>query len=315
MNKDAKIYIAGHQGMVGSSIHRLLLSEGYNNIVIRSSKELDLRVQTDVSRFFEQEKPEYVFLAAAKVGGILANATYPATFLYDNVMIEFNVMQAAYENKVKKLLFLGSSCIYPKFANQPLKESELLSGYLEETNQSYALAKIVGIQFCNDYRKQYGVDFISLMPTNLYGQHDNFDAKSSHVLPALIDRFHHAKEHGDEEVVVWGTGSPLREFLFVDDLASASLFVMKHYSESGHINIGSGEEVSIKELAELISKVIGYEGAIVFDHTKPDGTPRKLLDVSKATALGWTASTSLKTGIEKTYEWYLNHGSQLRRVQ
>jgi GDP-L-fucose synthase len=315
MNKDAKIYIAGHQGMVGSSIHRLLLSEGYNNIVIRSSKELDLRVQTDVSRFFEQEKPEYVFLAAAKVGGILANATYPATFLYDNVMIEFNVMQAAYENKVKKLLFLGSSCIYPKFATQPLKESELLSGYLEETNQSYALAKIVGIQFCNDYRKQYGVDFISLMPTNLYGQHDNFDAKSSHVLPALIDRFHHAKEHGDEEVVVWGTGSPLREFLFVDDLASASLFMMKHYSESGHINIGSGEEVSIKELAKLISKVVGYEGAIVFDHTKPDGTPRKLLDVSKATTLGWTASTSLKTGIEKTYEWYLNHGSQLRRVQ
>jgi GDP-L-fucose synthase len=315
MNKDAKIYIAGHQGMVGSSIHRLLLSEGYNNIVIRSSKELDLRVQTDVSRFFEQEKPEYVFLAAAKVGGILANATYPATFLYDNVMIEFNVMQAVYENKVKKLLFLGSSCIYPKFANQPLKESELLSGYLEDTNQSYALAKIVGIQFCNDYRKQYGVDFISLMPTNLFGQHDNFDAKSSHVLPALIDRFHHAKEHGDEEVVVWGTGSPLREFLFVDDLASASLFMMKHYSESGHINIGSGEEVSIKELAKLISKVVGYEGTIVFDHTKPDGTPRKLLDVSKATTLGWTASTSLKTGIEKTYEWYLNHGSQLRRVQ
>ena len=314
MEKNAKIYIAGHQGMVGSSIHRSLLSEGYNNIVVRSSKELDLRIQSDVKRFFEQEKPVYVFLAAAKVGGILANATYPASFLYDNVMIEFNVMQAAFENKVKKLLFLGSSCIYPKFANQPLKESELLNGYLEETNQSYALAKIIGIQFCNDYRKQYGADFISLMPTNLYGLHDNFDATSSHVLPALIDRFHHAKVRGDKEVVVWGTGSPLREFLFVDDLANASLFMMKHYSESGHINIGSGEEVSIKELAEFISNAVGYEGKIVFDHTKPDGTPRKLLDVSKASSLGWNASTSLEKGIQQTYEWYLTHLSEVRRI-
>jgi len=315
MKKDSKIYIAGHQGMVGSSIYRLLKAKGYSNIVVRTSKELDLRNQTKVQDFFAQEQPEYVFLAAAKVGGILANSSYPAEFLYDNVMIEFNVMHAAYLYKVKKLLFLGSSCIYPKFASQPMKESELLSGYLEETNQSYALAKIAGIQFCNDYRKQYGVDFISIMPTNLYGYGDNFDSKSSHVLPALIDRFHQAKVNNEKEVLVWGSGLPLREFLFVDDLAEASLYMMEHYSDLGHVNIGSGQEISIKELANTISKVVGYQGKILFDSSKPDGTPRKLLDTSLANSLGWKSKTSLLDGIQMTYQWYLDSLNELRRIR
>ena len=313
MNQQSRIYIAGHNGMVGSSIHRLLLSLGYSNILAKTSKELDLRNQAAVDEFFKTEQPEYVFLAAAKVGGILANSTYPAEFLYDNLMIEANVIHSAYKYGVTKLLFLGSSCIYPKHANQPMKEEALLSGYLESTNQAYAISKIAGIQLCNDYRTQYGVDFISLMPTNLYGYGDNFSSKSSHVLPALMDRIHQAKVNQANSVVVWGTGTPKREFLFVDDVAKASFFMMNHYSEAGHINIGSGEEVSIKELAVLISKVVGYEGIIEFDTSKPDGTPRKLLDVQKATKLGWTASISLEEGIQKTYDWYLNHQSNLRK--
>lgn len=315
MKKDAKIYVAGHQGMVGSSIHRLLLSEGYQNIIVQPSNALDLRQQSDVRAFFSQEKPDYVFLAAAKVGGILANATFPADFLYDNVMIEFNVMQAAYDNKVEKLLFLGSSCAYPKWAAQPLTESDLLGGYLEETNEAYALAKIVGIQFCNAYRMQYGVDFISLMPTNLYGYQDNFEAESAHVLPALIDRFHQAKERGDQVVVIWGSGRPLREFLFVDDLAHAALHMMKHYSARGHVNIGSGREISIKNLAFMIAKIVGFEGSITFDNSKPDGTPRKLLDVTQAAYLGWRASTSLEAGIQKTYEWYVSNVYNMKLSQ
>jgi GDP-L-fucose synthase len=313
MHQQSKIYIAGHNGMVGSSIHRLLLSLGYTNVITRSSKELDLRNQASVDRFFESESPEYVFLAAAKVGGILANSSFPAEFIYDNLMIETNVIHSAYKHQVKKLLFLGSSCIYPKHADQPMKEEALLSGYLEPTNQAYAISKIAGIQLCNDYRKQYGVDFISLMPTNLYGYGDNFSSKSSHVLPALIDRIHQAKTNNDKSVLVWGSGSPLREFLFVDDLAEASLFMMKHYSEIGHINIGSGEECSIKELALMISKIVGFEGSIEFDRTKPDGTPRKLLDVQKATKLGWTASVRLEEGIQRTYNWYLAHQDELRK--
>lgn len=313
MKQNSKIYVAGHNGMVGSSIHRLLLSLGYSNVVTRTSKELDLRNQADVNEFFVMEKPEYVFLAAAKVGGILANSTYPAEFLYDNLMIETNIIHSAYLQGVKKLLFLGSSCIYPKFASQPIKEEALLSGYLEQTNQAYAISKIAGIQLCNDYRKQYGVDFISLMPSNLYGYGDNFTANTSHVLPALIDRIHHAKLKHDKSVVVWGTGTPLREFLFVDDLAQASLFMMENYSQTGHVNIGSGEECSIKDLALMISKVIGFNGTIEFDTSKPDGTPRKLLDVKKAKALGWNSSIKLEEGIEKTYQWYLTHQNDLRK--
>lgn len=313
MKQNSKIYVAGHNGMVGSSIHRLLLSLGYSNVVTRTSKELDLRNQADVNKFFVMEKPEYVFLAAAKVGGILANSTYPAEFLYDNLMIETNIIHSAYLQGVKKLLFLGSSCIYPKFASQPIKEEALLSGYLEQTNQAYAISKIAGIQLCNDYRKQYGVDFISLMPSNLYGYGDNFTANTSHVLPALIDRIHHAKLKHDKSVVVWGTGTPLREFLFVDDLAQASLFMMENYSQTGHVNIGSGEECSIKDLALMISKVIGFNGTIEFDTSKPDGTPRKLLDVKKAKALGWNSSIKLEEGIEKTYQWYLTHQNDLRK--
>lgn len=313
MELNSKIYIAGHNGMVGSSIQRLLLSLGYSNIVTRTSNELDLRNQSAVNEFFNSEKPEYVFLAAAKVGGILANSYYPAAHIYDNLMIESNVIHASHKNNVKKLLFLGSSCIYPKHAKQPLKETYLLNGYLGSEHQSYAIAKIAGIQLCNDYRKQYNSDFISLMPCNLYGFGDNFSNNISHVFPALIDRIHHAKVNNDKSVVVWGTGTPLREFLFVDDLAEASLFMMINYSATGHVNIGSGEECSIRELAILISKIIGFEGLIEFDRSKPDGTPRKLLDVQKATNLGWTASVSLEEGIKRTYEWYLLHQEKLRK--
>jgi GDP-L-fucose synthase len=290
--------------MVGSAIVRRLNELGYNNLVYRTSKELDLRRQADVEKFFEEEKPEYVFLAAAKVGGIHANNTYPAEFIYDNLMIEANIIHSAYKYGVKKLLFLGSSCIYPKFANQPIKEEELLSGYLEPTNEAYAIAKISGIELCKFYRRQYGVDFISAMPTNLYGINDNFDLETSHVMPALIRKFHEAKVNGNKEVVMWGTGKPRREFLYVDDLADACVFLMNNYSDELHINVGTGEDIEIRELAEIIKKVVGYEGEIVNDTTKPDGTPRKLLDVTRLHNLGWKHKVELEEGIRKVYEWY-----------
>jgi GDP-L-fucose synthase len=304
LDKNAKIYIAGHRGMVGSAIVRRLNELGYNNLVYRTSKELDLRRQADVEKFFEEEKPEYVFLAAAKVGGIHANNTYPAEFIYDNLMIEANIIHSAYKYGVKKLLFLGSSCIYPKFANQPIKEEELLNGYLEPTNEAYAIAKISGIELCKFYRRQYGVDFISAMPTNLYGINDNFDLETSHVMPALIRKFHEAKVNGDKEVVMWGTGKPRREFLYVDDLADACVFLMNNYSDEIHINMGTGEDIEIRELAEIIKKVVGYEGEIVNDTTKPDGTPRKLLDVTRLHNLGWKHKVELEKGIRRVYEWY-----------
>lgn len=302
MEKDSKIYIAGHRGMVGSALRRRLEREGYTNIVTRTSGELDLRDQRAVQAFFEAERPDYVILAAAKVGGIIANNTYRAEFLYDNLMIESNIIHQAYKTGVKKLLFLGSSCIYPKLAPQPLKEEYLLTGPLEPTNEPYAIAKIAGIKLCDAYREQYGCDFISVMPTNLYGPNDNYDLTNSHVLPALLRKFHEAKERGDAEVVVWGSGTPRREFLHADDLADACLFLMQRYSEPGLVNIGVGDDISIKELAELVKEVVGYEGTIVFDTSKPDGTPRKLMDVSKLAALGWKASIDLREGIKKVYE-------------
>lgn len=307
MKPTSKIYVAGHNGMVGSAIVRQLDKLGFNNLILKSSKELDLRNQKDVDEFFHQESPEYVFLAAAKVGGILANSQYPATFLHDNLVIQSNVINSSHKYGVKKLLFLGSSCIYPKYAEQPITEEQLLSGYLEPTNQPYAIAKITGIEYCNTYRRQYGDDFISIMPTNLYGMNDNFDINGSHVLPALIRRFHEAKENNLSEVVVWGSGNPKREFLYVDDLAEASIHMMQNYSDEGHVNIGTGQDVTIRELAEMISEVVGFQGDIVFDRSKPDGTPRKLLDVTKASSLGWSYKTSLLDGINKTYQWYLNH--------
>lgn len=293
--------------MVGSAIVRRLNELGYNNLVYRTSKELDLRRQADVEKFFEEEKPEYVFLAAAKVGGIHANNTYPAEFIYDNLMIEANIIHSAYKYGVKKLLFLGSSCIYPKFANQPIKEEELLNGYLEPTNEAYAIAKISGIELCKFYRRQYGVDFISAMPTNLYGINDNFDLETSHVMPALIRKFHEAKVNGDKEVVMWGTGKPRREFLYVDDLSDACVFLMNNYSDEIHINMGTGKDIEIRELAEIIKKVVGYEGEIVNDTTKPDGTPRKLLDVTRLHNLGWKHKVGLEEGIRRVYEWYLEN--------
>ncbi len=307
MTKSEKIYVAGSGGMVGSAIVRKLKNEGYENILIRSSKELDLRNQAAAKEFIEKERPDYVFMAAAKVGGIQANNTYPAQFIYDNLMIEANLIHAAYETGVKKLLFLGSSCIYPKFAEQPLKEDALLTGLLEPTNEAYAIAKITGIKLCEFYRKQYGCDFISAMPTNLYGINDNFDLNSSHVLPALIRKFHEAKINGDKEVVIWGTGTPKREFLYVDDLAEACLFLMGNYSEEQHINVGTGEDLSVKELAKLIKKIVGFEGEIINDTSKPDGTPRKVMDVSKLNRLGWKASTGLEEGIRKVYDWFLKN--------
>lgn len=306
MNADSKVYVAGHNGMVGSAIVRQLDKLGFKNLILRSSKELDLRIQKDVEDFFLQEKPEYVFLAAAKVGGILANSQYPATFLHDNLVIQSNVIDSSHKYGVKKLLFLGSSCIYPKFAEQPINEDQLLTGYLEPTNQPYALAKITGIEYCNTYRRQYGDDFISIMPTNLYGINDNFDLNGSHVLPALIRRFHEAKIDNFNEVIVWGSGNPKREFLFVDDLAEASIHMMENYSGEGHVNIGTGVDVSIKELAEMVSEVVGFKGNIVFDSSKPDGTPRKLLNVTKAKELGWSYKTPLLEGITKTYQWYID---------
>jgi len=302
MEQTAKIYIAGHRGMVGSGLERKLRKEGYNNIVTSTSSELDLRNQQAVNDFFEKEKPAYVILAAAKVGGIHANNTYRAEFIYDNLMIEANIIHAAYLNKVTKLLFLGSSCIYPKMAPQPLKEEYLLSGYLEPTNQPYAIAKIAGIEMCDSYRAQYGCNFISAMPTNLYGTNDNYHPENSHVLPALIRRIVLAKNNNETNVTIWGTGTPRREFLHVDDLADACFFLLKNYNEQGLVNIGCGTDLSIKELAQLIVAEVGYKGELLFDTTKPDGTPRKLMDTSKINSLGWSSKIVLKDGISLTLE-------------
>lgn len=305
MEKNAKIYVAGHRGLVGSSILRALDRAGYKNVVYRTHQELNLTNFQAVKNFFEQEKPEYVFLAAAKVGGIWANKTHKAEFIYENLQIQNSVIKNSYDNSVKKLLFLGSSCIYPRMCPQPINEEYLLSGYLEETNDAYAIAKISGLMMCRAFRQQYGVDYISAMPTNLYGYNDNFDLETSHVLPALMRKVHEAKENNAPEVTIWGTGSVLREFLFVDDLADALVFLMNEYSGEEHVNVGTGTDVSIKELAQLICKVIGYNGKLVFDTSKPDGTPKKLLNVSKINSLGWKAATELEDGIRKTYEWYL----------
>ncbi|RYD82187.1 MAG: GDP-L-fucose synthase [Sphingobacteriales bacterium] len=302
MEKEARIYVAGHRGMVGSAIVRKLQSEGYNNLLLRTSKELDLRNQREVQDFFAQEKPEYVFLAAAKVGGIMANNIYRAEFLYDNLMIEANVIHACHISNVKKMLFLGSSCIYPKMAPQPLKEEYLLTGLLEPTNEPYAIAKIAGIKLCETYRHQYGSNFISAMPTNLYGPNDNYDLQNSHVLPALIRKFHEAKEQNKPSVELWGTGSPLREFLHVDDLAEACLHLMENYNEPTTINIGVGHDISIKDLALLVKKTVGFEGELNWDSSKPDGTPRKLMDVSKLHATGFKAKISLEEGIKCVYK-------------
>ena len=301
MNKDSKIYIAGHRGMVGSALVRVLEQNGYNNLVLRTSKELNLTDQLAVKEFFESEKPEYVFLAAAKVGGIVANNTHRAEFIYENLMIQSNVIHNSYLSGVKKLMFLGSSCIYPKNAPQPLKEEYLLTGLLEPTNEPYAIAKIAGIKMCEAYRDQYGCNFISVMPTNLYGPNDNYDLHNSHVLPALLRKFIEAKNNGDNSVTLWGTGTPLREFLHVDDLASACLFLMKSYNEKEFLNIGVGEDISILDLAKLIKTIVGFEGDIVLDQSKPDGTPRKLMDVSMLNSLGWKANIDLYEGIKKVY--------------
>lgn len=305
VNKGAKIYVAGHRGMVGSAIVRRLEQLGFDNLLVRTSKELDLRNQMAVQQFFEEEKPEYVFLAAAKVGGILANNTFRADFLHDNLLIQNNVIHQSYLHGVKKLLFLGSSCIYPKLAPQPLKEEYLLTGPLEPTNEPYAIAKIAGIKLCEAYRDQYGCNFISVMPTNLYGYNDNYHPEYSHVLPALIRRFHEATLNGDREITIWGSGTPRREFLFADDLGDACVFLMENYNDQAFINIGTGQELSIAELAELIGEVVGFRGNLVFDQSKPDGTPRKLLDVTKLHRLGWHHRTGLREGIEKSYQDYL----------
>lgn len=301
MERSSKIYIAGHRGMVGSSILRALQSKGYNNFLLKSSSELDLRNQQDVANFFSIEKPEYVFLAAAKVGGIVANKTYRADFIYQNIMIQSNVIHHSYLYGVKKLLFLGSSCVYPKLAPQPLKEEYLLTGLLEETNEPYAIAKIAGIKMCDSYRAQYGCNFISVMPTNLYGPNDNYDLSNSHVLPALLRKFITAQRNGESSVTIWGTGAPKREFLHSDDLASACLYLMENYNDSGLVNIGLGEDISIIDLARLVKKIVGYEGEILTDTTKPDGTPRKLMDVSNLSGLGWRSSITLEEGIRKVY--------------
>jgi GDP-L-fucose synthase len=306
MEKNSKIFVAGHNGMVGSAIVRKLSKEGFTNIIIRTSGELDLRNQQSVADFFMKEKPDYVFLAAAKVGGILANNTYRAEFLYDNLLIESNIIHSAYVSKVKKLLFLGSSCIYPKMAPQPLKEEYLLTGLLEATNEPYAVAKIAGIKLCEAYRDQYGCNFISVMPTNLYGQGDNYHLQTSHVLPALIRKFHEAKASKAAEVEVWGTGTPLREFMYVDDMADASFFLMMQYDEKLFINVGTGQEVTIKELASIVKEVTGFEGSIKFDTAKPDGTPRKLMDSSRLHAMGWNHKISLKEGLNKAYGYFLD---------
>jgi len=301
MNKQDKIYVAGHRGMVGSAIIRKLQKEGFTNIITRTSSELDLRNQQAVADFFAKEKPDYVYLAAAKVGGIVANNTYRADFIYENIMIQSNIIHQSYVNKVKKLMFLGSSCIYPKLAPQPLKEEYLLTGLLEQTNEPYALAKIAGIKMCDAYRAQYGCNFISVMPTNLYGPNDNYDLQNSHVLPALIRKFHTAKAKNEKTVEVWGTGSPLREFLHADDLADACFYLMQNYNEAGLVNIGVGEDITIKDLALLVKKIVGFEGELKFDTSKPDGTPRKLMDVSKLHSFGWKHRINLEEGITTVY--------------
>ncbi|MES2455083.1 MAG: GDP-L-fucose synthase [Bacteroidota bacterium] len=309
MEKNAKIYVAGHRGMVGSAIYRKLVKEGYTNLITRTSAELDLRDQQAVANFFASEKPDYVFLAAAKVGGIIANNTYRADFLYENLCIQNNVIHQSYLNGVKKLMFLGSSCIYPKLAPQPLKEDYLLTGLLEETNEPYAIAKIAGIKMADAYRAQYDCNFISVMPTNLYGYNDNYHPQNSHVLPALIRKFHEAKTNGTPEVVIWGSGAPMREFLFADDLANACFFLMQEYNEAGLVNVGTGEDLTIKDLALLIKKVIGYDGELTFDSSKPDGTPRKLMDVSKLHSFGWKHTIELEEGIKLAYQDFLDKHS------
>jgi len=310
MNKNSKIYVAGHKGLVGSAIVRTLQGQGFNNLVLKTHQELDLLDQSAVKKFFEQEKPEYVFLAAAKVGGIMVNKTFPADFIYNNLSIGTNIIHNAYAYGVKKLLFLGSSCIYPKLCPQPIKEEYLLTSELEPTNKAYALAKIAGIVMCQSYNEQYGTNFISLMPTNLYGPNDNFDLENSHMLPAMIRKFHEAKVKNGLQVVMWGNGNAKREFLHVDDLADASLFLMENYHDSAIINVGTGEDVAIRELAEKVRAVVGYEGEIVWDTTKPDGTPRKFLDVSKLHALGWKHSINLEAGLEETCDWFDKNKAQ-----
>ena len=307
-----KIYVAGHNGMVGSAIVRCLKAKGYTNILTKGRSELNLTRQADVENFFKYEKPSVVVLAAAKVGGIYANDTYPADFIYENLAIELNVIKAAFDNGVKKLLFLGSSCIYPRLAPQPMSEDVLLTGELEKTNEAYALAKISGLKMCEFFNRQYGTDYISCMPTNLYGKNDNYHKENSHVLPALIRRFHEAKLNGDSKVTVWGTGKVLREFLYVDDLADACVYLLNNYSGNDTVNIGTGKEVSILELAEIIKRVVGFEGELVFDTSKPDGTPRKLLNVSKLSSLGWTYKTELEDGIRKTYKDFLSNYENMR---
>ena len=307
MEKNSKIYVAGHRGLVGSALVRNLEARGYTNIIGRTHKELDLTNQAAVNEFFAQEKPEYVILAAARVGGIHANNTYPAEFIYDNLMIQNNVIKAAHDHQVKKLLFLGSTCIYPKLAPQPIKEEYLLTGALEETNEAYAIAKIAGLEMCKFFKRQYGDNFISCMPTNLYGPNDNFDLESSHVLPALIRKFHEAKVNKQETVEVWGTGTPLREFIYVDDMADACIFLMENYNGEQHVNIGTGEEVSIRQLAETVKEVVGFEGELVFNTNMPDGTPRKLTVVDKLHGLGWKHQVSLNEVIKLAYDWFLTH--------
>ena len=321
MNLNDKIYIAGHRGLVGSAIVRQLKERGFVNLVMRTHTELDLINQVQVKSFFKQEKPDYVILAAAKVGGINANNTFPADFIYKNIMIEVNVINSAYESKVKRLLFLGSTCIYPKAVEQPMREDALLTSILEPTNEPYALAKIAGIKLCESYNRQHGTDFRSVMPTNLYGINDNFHPENSHVIPALMRRFHEAKVNNDSEVVVWGTGNAMRDFLYVDDMAKASLFVLELDEETykantrsmlSHINLGTGKDVTIREMAEIMKEVVGFEGKLTFDIAKPDGTPRKLIDVSRLSNMGWTYNVDLKAGLEKTYEWYLSQSRLLR---
>jgi GDP-L-fucose synthase len=312
LDRSAKIYVAGHRGLVGGAIWRRLERAGFTNLIGRTSKELDLREQAAVARFFDEARPDYVFLAAARVGGIRANNTYPAQFIYDNLMIQTNVLHQAYLNGVKKLLFLGSSCIYPKFCPQPMKEEHLLSGKLEPTNEPYAVAKIAGITMCQAYRRQYGAPFYAAMPTNLYGPGDNFDPLDSHVIPGLMRRIHEAKVQGAEEVTIWGTGTPRREFLYVDDLADACLFLMERYDDPEIINVGVGEDLSIAELARLVVQVVGFQGRLTFDPGYPDGTPEKLLDVSRLSHLGWQARTSLETGLTETYDWFCGHLKQAR---
>ena len=313
MDKNSKIYIAGHMGMVGSAIMRKLQKEGYTNLVYRSIDELDLINQSAVDSFFKEEKPEYVFLAAAKVGGIMANNTYRAQFIYENLQIQNNIIHSSYLTRVTKLMFLGSSCIYPKYAPQPMKEEHLLTGVLEPTNEPYAIAKIAGIKMCQAYNDQYATDFISVMPTNLYGINDNFDLNNSHVLPALIRKFHEAKTNNLPAVEIWGTGSPRREFLHVDDLADACYYLMRNYSGNDFLNIGVGKDISIKELAVMIKDIVGFKGELQFDTSKPDGTPQKLLDVSRLNAAGWQAKTGLREGISKTYRWFLENQGGMRK--